>query len=410
MQIIDGIPVFGEPLENAVEQMRNVKEHGAFATALMADHHLGYSQPIGGVVAYKDQVSPSGVGYDIACGNKAVLTDIEGEWLRQRIDPIMDEIWKTFKFGIGTTNEERPEAECLDVHHGWDVPFVSKLKDLAASQLGTVGGGNHYIDLFTDNLDRVWIGVHFGSRGLGHKIATEYVKRAGGKQSMDAEPALLHENSEDGKEYLYAMHLAGEYAYAGRDWVCSRVAKILGAEILDEVHNHHNFAWLEKHWGEYIWVVRKGATPAWPGQRGFVGATMAESSVILEGVEAPESEHAMYSTVHGAGRAMSRMEAAGKAKWVRNPDWKEGGPGRKKIYKRIREGEISDEERLQDVRDAGVELRGSGNDEAMRAYKRLDEVLHAQGSTIRILQTLKPVGVAMAGSKIRNPQKGVSNG
>ena len=108
------------------------------------------------------------------------------------------------------------------------------------------------------------------------------------------------------------MHLAGAYAYAGRDWVCQRVARILGADILEEVHNHHNFAWRERHEGEELWVVRKGATPAFPGQKGFVGGTMGEKSVILEGVENESAKHSLYSTVHGAGRVMGRMEAKGK--------------------------------------------------------------------------------------------------
>ena len=107
------------------------------------------------------------------------------------------------------------------------------------------------------------------------------------------------------------MQLGGVYAYAGRDWVCSRVARLLGAAIEEEVHNHHNFAWLEEHDGKQLWVYRKGATPAFPGQRGFVGGTMGEQSVILEGVDSAESKTSLYSTVHGAGRVMGRKQAAG---------------------------------------------------------------------------------------------------
>lgn len=288
---------------------------------------------------------------------------------------------------------ERPVYDLkIERHHNFAV----------AAGVFVHNSGNHYVDLFTDEEDRAWIGVHFGSRKLGHKIATEYVKRAGGGQGINAAPALLEDGSADGEEYKLAMQLAGRYAYAGRDWVCARVAKILGAEILEEVHNHHNFAWRETHDGEELWVVRKGATPAFPGQRGFVGATMAEPSVILEGVESEEARAALYSTVHGAGRMMSRTKAAGKVKWVKNPDWTEGGREPRKIRKRIRDGEISTEERLADVRSAGVTLRGSGNDEAMRAYKRLDEVIAAHGDSIRIVHTLTPVGVAMAGSGERD--------
>jgi len=136
---------------------------------------------------------------------------------------------------------------------------------MARNQLGTVGSGNHYVDLFTDEEDRVWIGVHFGSRGLGHKTATHFLKAAGASDGMDVEPCVLSTDSDLGAEYLEAMRLAGDYAYAGRDWVCGRVAQILGAPIVEEVHNHHNYAWREEHEGEQLWVVRKGATPAFPG-------------------------------------------------------------------------------------------------------------------------------------------------
>jgi len=393
VQLIDGIPVFGDPLANAVEQIKKVRDHGAERVALMADHHLGYSQPIGGVAAYRDHISPSGVGFDIACGNKAVLTDVPGSWLRENIEAVMDKLYSVLEFGVGRTNPEQPGAECLDSHPAWEIEFVSPLRDLAARQLGTIGSGNHYVDLFTDQKDRVWIGVHFGSRGLGHRIATEYIRRAGGKEGVNAAPALLEVASDDGGEYLQAMSLAGAYAYAGRSWVCSRVAKILGAEILDEVHNHHNFAWAEQHGEDLLWVIRKGATPAFPGQRGFVGATRAEPSVILEG--APSSEltrAAMNSTVHGAGRTMSRTQAAGKFRWHRAQ-----GRG-KRVRVQLRPGAITPAETAAERRESGVTLRGSADDEAPRAYKRLTEVLKAQGDTIKILHTLTPVGVAMAGA------------
>src|SRR5215467_2071619 len=107
---------------------------------------------------------------------------------------------------------------------------------MARQQLGTVGSGNHYVDLFTDEQDCVWIGVHFGSRGLGHKIATWFLERAGAKDGMDVEPCVISSRSDLGEHYLACMHLAGQYAYAGRDWVCQRVARILGAEIVEEVH------------------------------------------------------------------------------------------------------------------------------------------------------------------------------
>src|SRR5437763_12465422 len=129
---------------------------------------------------------------------------------------------------------------------------------------------------------------------------------------MDSPPVLFDVDSELGQSYIAAMKLAGEYAYAGRNVVVAKVLEILGADSLQEVHNHHNFAWREEHFGRSYWVIRKGCTPARPGQAGFVGGSMGDEAVIISGVESSENEHALCSTVHGAGRVMSRSAAAGR--------------------------------------------------------------------------------------------------
>jgi len=355
----------------------------------MADHHKGYAVPIGGVVAYHHHISPSGVGYDIACGNKAVLTNMAGPELRANIKTIMNDIWSTIAFGIGRKNAEDVNHSLFDSPTWTDIPVVGGLKDLARGQLGTVGSGNHYVDLFTDEYDRVWIGVHFGSRGFGYKIAAYFLEQAGAKDGMDVEPAIIRTETYLGNDYIAAMELAGRYAYAGRGWVCARVAKILGANILEEVHNHHNFAWRENHQGEFLWVIRKGATPAFPGQRGFVGGSMGEQSVILEGVDNPEAKYSLYSTVHGAGRVMGRMEAKGKMK--------------NGVI--IRAGKVTEAMMAGWLSRANVELRGGGLDESPDCYKRLPDVLREHAGSIRILNTLTPVGVAMAGKDEFDPYK-----
>lgn len=387
MQLIDNIPVWGQPDEGALTQIK-VCSKTADKVALMADHHKGYSVPIGGVVAYKDCISPSGVGYDIACGNKAVLTDMLGPELRANIKTIMDDVYSQIAFGVGRKNDEKVDHELFD-SSTWKLEMLQPLKQLAQNQLGTVGSGNHYVDIFTDEEDHVWVGCHFGSRGLGHKTATWFLKAAGAKDGMDVEPCIIDAKSSLGESYLLAMELAGQYAYAGRDWVCNKVASILGANILDEVHNHHNFAWREEHGGEPYWVVRKGATPAFPGQLGFVGGSMGEQSVILEGVDSPLAVHSLYSTVHGAGRVMGRMEAKGKVK---------NGVV-------VREGKVTQAMMDGWLRRANVELRGAGLDESPDCYKRLPEVLAEHGDSIRILHTLTPVGVAMAGANEFDPYK-----
>jgi tRNA-splicing ligase RtcB len=389
MQFVDGIPIWGPPDPGAVSQIKTCAQT-ADKVALMADHHKGYAVPIGGVVAYKDAISPSGVGYDIACGNKAVRVDMPGSELRANIERVMDEVWSTISFGVGRKNNQRVDHPLFE-SPAWKAQAASPLKEMARQQLGTVGSGNHYVDLFTDEEDRVWIGVHFGSRGLGHKLATWFLEKGGAKDGMDVEPCVISASTDLGEQYIVCMNLAGEYAYAGRDWVCQRVAKILGTEILEEVHNHHNFAWRETHGGEDYWVVRKGATPAFPGQKGFVGGTMGETSVILEGVENEAAKHSLYSTVHGAGRVMGRMEAKGKV------DRKTGAV--------LRPGKVSQEMMTEWVSRAGVELRGAGLDESPHCYKRLNEVLAEHGDSILILHTLTPVGVAMAGANEFDPYK-----
>lgn len=391
-KLVDNIPVWGEPLQDAVNQAVTVAKR-AEKVALMADHHIGYAMPIGGVAAYQDQISPSGAGYDIGCGNKAVLLDADAAEVRRDIASIMDAIWTYISFGVGRKNAEEVDHELFDDDPAWEIPAVRKHKKMAREQLGTVGSGNHYVDLFVDEQNRVWCGVHFGSRGLGHHMASHYIQAGGGKDGMNVDPVVLREDSALGQEYIAAMKLAGRYAYAGRDWVCQKVAWILGAKILDEVHNHHNYAWQETHNGQEYWVVRKGATPAFPGQRCFVGGTMAEPAVILEGLDSAESRAALYSTVHGAGRVMSRTKAAGRKKWIKG----------KPVL--MEDGLISRKMMMNWVREAGVELRGAGVDESPHCYKRLDEVLQYHTDTVRVLHKLTPIGVAMAGENEVDPYK-----
>ena len=394
--LYDKIPYWGEEPEEQTQQQIVACERTADHCAFMADHHLGYAVPVGGVVAYREQISPSGVGFDIACGNKAVRLDADAQEVRRNISTIMDEVFGTLSFGMGMRNRERVDHELFD-DDAWRIDAVKPHKELARKQLGTIGSGNHYVDLFVDEEDRVWIGVHFGSRGLGHKTATWFLRKAGAKDGVHAQPALLEANSQLGEEYIGAMELAGRYAYAGRDWVCDRVAKILGAKVVEEVHNHHNFAWREEHFGEMYWVIRKGATPAFPGQMGFVGASMSEDAVILKGKENPsdagaeEQRMAMYSTVHGAGRVLSRSMAKGKVN--------------KRTGEVYREPKVTSEMLHESVAEAGVVLRGAGVDESPHCYKRLSEVLQEHAETVEIVHRLKPIGVAMAGPEIYDPFK-----
>ena len=316
------LKIFGEHDDATVAQMRNCMAVGnVVAGVICADGHLGYAQPVGGVIAYEKQISISGVGFDIGCGNMAVRLDTPFTAIEARIGEIIRDVQKVISFGVGRTNDERVEHELFDDSDAWRESDMGEYRQKAVTQLGTVGSGNHYVDLMRDEAGYVWIGVHFGSRGLGHTSATRYLKAAGGKDGMNVPPAVIDENSELGRRYIAAMELAGRYSYAGREWVIERVRKIIGGAVTDMVHNHHNYAWRENHGGRDLWVVRKGATPAFPGQRGFVGGSMGDDAVIIEGVDGPEARASLYSTVHGAGRRFGRKEAKRRFTRAEMDEW-----------------------------------------------------------------------------------------
>lgn len=384
--------IFGQHDEATIRQIETCVAAGAERGVLCADGHKGYAQPIGGVVAYKNKISLSGVGYDIACGNLAIRTDARRSQISAAMENIMDDVVADISFGIGRTSKTRIDHELFE-DQAWELKPLRELKQTASAQLGTVGGGNHYVDIFADEADRVWVGVHFGSRGLGHRTATHFLKEAGGKDGMDVSPTVVRDASSLGQDYVAAMSLAGRYAYAGREAVARHVVRgILRASILEEVHNHHNFAWREEHDGEQYWVVRKGATPAFPGQKGFIGGSMGDDAVIIEGLDSPLARESLFSTVHGAGRIMSRTAAKGRFEKVGN--------------KRIRrDGLVRHDEMMRWVADKSVVLRGGDVDEAPQAYRRLPDVLAAHAGTIRILHTLQPLGVAMAGRNVVDPYK-----
>jgi tRNA-splicing ligase RtcB (3'-phosphate/5'-hydroxy nucleic acid ligase) len=394
--------VFGQHDERTLAQLQDVSRR-AERVALMADGHQGYIMPIGGVAAYREKASVVGVGFDIGCGNAAIRTDrSRADFTRQDLTDIADEIQREISFGIGRTcmADDAPDDHPLFEDASWEaVPGKHQrdtLKAKARRQLGTVGSGNHYVDVFADETGALWVGVHFGSRGLGHTIASGFLALGQGREWNARVPeaeVLLDLKTPMGDAYWSLMNLAGQYAYAGREWVARKVVSLLGGRELELVHNHHNFAWRENHEGEDLIVVRKGATPAFPGQRSFVGGSMGDNAVILEGASNPSDDQraAMFSTVHGAGRVMSRTQARGKI------DRKTGrvkAPGR-----------VSWEMLRDWVGSKGVILRGGGLDESPHVYRRLPEVLAAQGDTVRVLHTLTPLVVVMAGENEFDPYK-----
>jgi tRNA-splicing ligase RtcB (3'-phosphate/5'-hydroxy nucleic acid ligase) len=348
------------------------------------------------------------------CGNAAIrtdmtLADIGGapDRLHEALTMLADEIAEAVSFGIGRKNrsDDAPVNHELFDDPAWDaVPHKHRRALLAKAreQLGTVGSGNHYVDVFTDETGALWVGVHFGSRGFGHTVASAFLSLGQGKQWGERVPereVLLGLEQPIGHDYWHLMNLAGRYAYAGREWVARKVVEILGANEMELVHNHHNFAWKETHNGEEVVVVRKGATPAFPGQKGFVGGSMGDDAVIVQGatpdVASPEiaavQREALFSTVHGAGRVMSRTAAAGK----RN----------RKTGQVLSPGRVTPEMMHDWVKEKGVILRGGGLDESPHVYRRLPEVLAAQEGTVEVLHTLRPLVVVMAGANEFDPYK-----
>ena len=397
--------IFGVHDDNTLRQFKNCLRTGQVAGGVLcADGHYGYSQPVGGVVVYDGQISPSGVGYDIACGNKAVRTNLKWAEIENDLPRLMDEIATSISFGVGRKNKKKVDHELFD-DPDWDVykeigkQEHDRLKKLAKDQLGTVGSGNHFVDLLVEKeTGDVWAANHFGSRGFGHKTASGFLNLAIGREfsdptpgeSMEQAPTLIDLDSELGDLYYRAMTLSGKYAYAGRNYVMDEVLSILGATSEFEVHNHHNYAWKETHFGKDYIVVRKGATPSAPGQMGFIGGSMGDISVIVRGKENDANADAFFSTVHGAGRIMSRTQAAGRMNWKT----------------RTRSGGKITQERMdQAIQKYGVELRGGGTDESPFVYRKLRDVLDAHEETIDVLHVLKPVGVCMAGANEYDPYK-----
>jgi len=419
--------IFGQHDENTIQQLRRV-EQSAIRAALMADGHVGYVMPIGGVAAYRNKVSVVGVGFDIACGNAAIRTDLTVEqlsglsveelrrdpsrtWQNRRLGRIADEIRSTISFGIGRTNraDDAPVDDPLFESDAWSlVPHEHRggLMEKARDQLGTVGSGNHYVDIFHDDDGVIWVGVHFGSRGFGHTVASSFLALSQGGRWGDRgseTEILLPLDAPLGHDYWHLMELAGRYAYVGREWVARKVVDLIGGTEQELVHNHHNFAWRETHEIDgvptEVIVVRKGATPAFPGQKGFIGGSMADDAVIVRGaVPTDESDEllalqkeTLFSTVHGAGRVMSRTAAAGR----RN----------RRTGRVISEGRVTPEMMESRLRKKGVVLRGGGLDESPQVYRRLRDVLDAQGPTIEVLHTLHPLIVVMAGPDVRDPYR-----
>lgn len=384
---------WGEGLEHdAVMQMEKAcLLPVSVAGALMPDAHVGYGLPIGGVLATENAVIPYAVGVDIACRMKMTVLDIPVRDLEQEQDRLTRAIEAETRFGIGANFKHRREHDVMDAD--WSVsPITKQHKDKAWSQLGTSGSGNHFVEfgLFTAH-GAIATGAsqplppgtyvallsHSGSRGTGASVCDHYSKLAFGRcrSSLPSELlrlAWLPLDSAEGQEYWAAMELMGRYAAANHSCIHRHIAENLGAQVLLDLENHHNFAWKEKHVIDgverEVIVHRKGATPAGLGVLGIIPGSMASPGFVVSGKGDPES---LDSASHGAGRAMSRKAANEKFNW-------------KEVNRFLRE--------------RGVTLISAGLDEVPMAYKNIREVMKAQSDLVAVLGQFDPKLVKMAPS------------
>jgi tRNA-splicing ligase RtcB len=378
---------WGEGLEHeAVMQMEKAcLLPVSVAGALMPDAHLGYGLPIGGVLATDKVVIPYAVGVDIACRMKMTVLDIPVRDLDQKQDRLTRAIDVETRFGIGAKFQHRRAHDVLD--EDWSVsPITLKNKDRAWSQLGTSGSGNHFVEfgLFSSNgeieglLPGTYVALlsHSGSRGTGAAVCDHYSKIAF-NQFPDLPKELkrlawLSLDSQEGQEYWAAMELMGQYAAANHACIHRHIAENLGAAVLLDLENHHNFAWKEKHVIDgderEVIVHRKGATPAGEGVLGIIPGSMATPGYVVSGKGKAES---LNSASHGAGRAMSRKAANQRFNW-------------------------KDVNRF--LKQQGVTLISAGLDEVPMAYKNIGDVMKAQSDLVTVLGEFMPKLVKMAPS------------
>ncbi|MBI5168012.1 MAG: RtcB family protein [Candidatus Eisenbacteria bacterium] len=365
---------------NAIDQMVHAcRLPVAVRGALMPDAHVGYGLPIGGVLATRDAVIPYAVGVDIACRVKMTVLDLPLRKLERGSDKLRRAIETETRFGVGAFFKERRDHAVMSAD--WSVTHVTeRLKDKAWSQLGTSGSGNHFVEFGVFTVNDAAVGLesgrylalltHSGSRGTGAAVCEHYSAIAMDKHAeLPREVkhlAWLSLKSEAGQEYWRAMELMGEYAAANHACIHRHIAEHLGAEVLLDLENHHNFAWKEVHDGEELIVHRKGATPAGAGVLGIIPGSMATPTYVVRGLGDASSLH---SAAHGAGRRMSR--SAAKKKY----DWKFVNPV---------------------LKERGVELISAGLDEVPMVYKNIDEVMRAQADLVEPLATFQPKLVKMA--------------
>ena len=371
---------------DAVEQMYTaMRLPVAVQGAMMPDAHRGYALPIGGVVALQDAISPSFVGYDIACRMSLTILDISPEDFMSNRVALADALLHSTEFGKGANTDGECDHDVMYDERWETIDACARLKPLAQNQLGSSGGGNHFADLVVGKVivsDDGWLtGVpdkfvalmtHSGSRGTGHKLATHYCKLAEAEtrattRGVPRDYAWLSMSHDAGREYFAAMNLMGEYAKANHDNIHRRFMSRAGISQLAHFENHHNFAWKRPGFDQYI--HRKGATPAGFGVPAIIPGTSGSTSYLCVGLG---NEGSLLSASHGAGRPFSRTEAKRRHNSVFVEQWYE---------------------------EHDVMTFGLAPDETVLAYKDIDHVMELQSELVRPVATMQPKVVVMGGGK-----------
>jgi tRNA-splicing ligase RtcB len=358
----------------------------ARGAALMPDAHIGYGLPIGGVLALEGAVVPYAVGVDIACRMKLSIFDLPPQSLEDKFSHFQNALERGTKFGIGVEYKRPMEHPVMD--QDWTVTRITREnRDKAWRQLGTSGSGNHFVEFGEFTLAEaapelnlapgkyVALLSHSGSRGTGASVCSTYSAIA--QSRLDARYrdfgrlAWLDMASEAGQEYWAAMNLMGDYAAANHAVIHQQVSKLLGAEAVAGVENHHNFAWLEQHGDRELVVHRKGATPAGAGVLGVIPGSMADPAFVVRGKGHPES---FDSASHGAGRRMSRTQANNTYNF-------------RSVQK--------------DLEKKGVRVLSAGSDEVPYVYKNIVDVMLAQEDLVETVARFDPKIVKMCGDNSR---------
>jgi tRNA-splicing ligase RtcB len=396
--------IWGTDLDpNSLSQMEAARSLPvSVAAALMPDAHVGYGVPIGGVLATRGAVIPYAVGVDIACRMKLSVFDIPPGSLdkNHERERLIDAIESQTRFGVGQEFRGRERREHAVMDLDWGGHFLTRgLRDKAWGQLGTSGSGNHFVEFglltVTERTPRhveqhsvggsharwdlapgTYLALlsHSGSRGSGAAVCNHFSGLARSLRpdlpKEQSHLAWLDIASQAGQEYWSAMNLMGEYAAANHACIHRAITKHLGAEVIADVENHHNFAWKETHAidgrPEEVFVHRKGATPAGKGVMGVIPGTMASPGYVVVGKGSAAS---LNSSSHGAGRALSRTKAREK----------------------FRFGAVRGM-----LRDQGITLLSAGADEAPGAYKDIEQVMNAQQDLVDIVARFDPKLVKMA--------------